>query len=353
MPAIFPTGLARRSVSIDLIRIIAASSIFYFHVGIWTGWPGFKWGEYATSMFIGLAGFCALRYSATDFSQPLRQFWRRYVLGRFKAIYPTFALIALVLFICSFFYAPNKIGRHYSLLELGLNLLVVNQFVGVDYLTGPMWFVPFILQVYVFLPPLTKLGARWWMIAGAFLASGMCCALVFSLNPPQATHICLEWSPLFRLPEVAAGLILGRACRRADVFWLGILYAACAALAALLCLVWPPASVIALLPLRGAAVSLGIIVAARAVAAGLQPVAARPLLALMGRAAFPFFLLHAAGIHFVLQLAGRKPILWVAYFVACWIGSVAFLCSVDRASAGLRTLKCVLRADKAALRTSV
>ena len=191
---------APRAIPVDLLRILAASAIFYFHCGLATGCPLFHWGEYAVATFVFLTSACAMRFSQVAAGEAPAYWW-----ARFKAIYPTFAIISVLLYAASFVYPPHKTGSHYTLADIASNLLLISQFIGRPWMTDPMWFVPFVLQVYLILPFLTGIRLRWHTMPAAFLVSGTACAAVYALHPSQANvayGLCRSWSPIFLLPEV-------------------------------------------------------------------------------------------------------------------------------------------------------
>jgi peptidoglycan/LPS O-acetylase OafA/YrhL len=108
-----------------------------------------------------------------------------------------------------------------------------------------------------------------------------------------------------------------------------VIYAVCCALTALLASQYPPASTTLTLPLQGLVVFL---VLAAAVAA-IQPFIKdqqSAAIALLGRAALPFFLLHGVGMGFMSERFGRNNLAWVLYFVLCWAGSAIFVLALDK-----------------------
>lgn len=358
-----------RNVSIDFLRVFAVNAIFYFHIGLWEKLPGSRWGEFAVATFVYLAGYCAVFYSRIDFSQPLRRVWPAYFKSRFRAIYPTFFLITLLLFVGSFLYAPDKVQRHYSIGELLINLSLVTQWFGGQFFTGPMWFVPFVLQAYALMPWLARCARDWRAIPPVFLLSGCACAVAFLVNPQAATRICREWSPVFRLPELVIGCVLARqAWAGRGWFRDGIslardssltaqpgaapetaalpggakaaaVYLLCSVVAAAIGLVFPTAAYVAALPLRGAVVFLVLMAAAVVARRALGLDGAGPVVAarqagcakgarrsrwlhLLASASFPFFLLHCAGIGFMRRHFSHNLWAWLGYWALCWGASI-------------------------------
>lgn len=319
---------ATRAIPVDLLRIFAASAIFYFHCGLATGWPLFHWGEFAVATFIFLTSACAMRYSQVAAGEAPAYWW-----ARFKAIYPTFAIISVLLYVASFIYQPHKTGSHYTLADIASNLLLISQFIGRPWMTDPMWFVPFVLQVYLILPLLTGIQVRWQTMLAAFLVSGTACAAVYALHPAQpnfAYGLCRSWSPIFLLPEVLFGCFLGRARSVADGVAPVVIYAGCCAAAALLAMLYPQASPLLFLPLKGLLVFL---VLAGFVAAVLPFIKNEQskIISLFGRASFPFFLLHGPGMTFINARFGSNILAWILYFVFCWAAALVFMLTLEKA----------------------
>ena len=108
---------------LGLERFVAASVIFYYHVGLYTGWPGSRWGEYAVSLFIIQLGYTGVRFSRGLTLPCSFGTWRAYLWKRFWSIYPTFAVISIAIFAGSALRpAPGHAGP-YSVGELISNSL--------------------------------------------------------------------------------------------------------------------------------------------------------------------------------------------------------------------------------------
>lgn len=322
-----PTRHATRESQVDLLRIFAASAIFYYHSGLYANWPFSPWGEFAVATFIYLTSFCSIKYSAS-----LAGPFRTYFWSRFKAIYPTFAIVSLLIIAANFFYVPPKIGSHYTLPDIAANFLIISQYVGKPWMTASMWFVPFVLQVYLILPIFRKIPIRLLTLPFAFLVSGFACVAVYALHPTLPEHaygICRNWSPIFRLPEVMFGCVLARARNLADVVASVVTYVVYCVLIALLVVVYPQASSTLLLPLKGVVVFL-ILSATTAFILPLVKHQLAGIIAILGRAAFPFWLLHGPGVTFMGDRFGQNILPWILYFVLCWIGAIAFNVSFDK-----------------------
>jgi peptidoglycan/LPS O-acetylase OafA/YrhL len=322
-----PMQSAARATPIDLLRILAASSIFYFHSGQTARWPLFQWGEFAVATFIYLTTFCAMRYSKFAAGQT-RAFWW----SRFKAIYPTFAIISAIIYAVSYVYAPPKTGCPYAFRDFAANLLMISQYVGKPWMTKSMWFIPFVLQIYLVMPLILRIPVRLYTIPAAFLVSGTACAAVYAMQPGLTDHsygICRNWSPIFRAPELLLGCLLARARSKADAVAPVAVYVVCSGLVATLAILYPQASLTLLLPLRGVLVFLVLAAAAVALLPFIKSKGAG-VIALLGRAAFPFFLLHAPGIGFMSDRFGQSVLPWILYFVLCWAGAVAFVLALAK-----------------------
>ena len=167
----------------------------------------------------------------------------------------------------------------------------------------------------------------------AFLVSGTACAAVYALHPAQpnfAYGLCRSWSPIFLLPEVLFGCFLGRARSVADGVAPVVIYAGCCAAAALLAMLYPQASPLLFLPLKGLLVFL---VLAGFVAAVLPFIKNEQskIISLFGRASFPFFLLHGPGMTFINARFGSNILAWILYFVFCWAAALVFMLTLEKA----------------------
>ena len=197
------------SAIVDLGRALAVTAIFYFHVGKNTHWPLSQYGHYAVGFFVVLAGLAYLCFSRTHVTD-----WRsycRYFRDRLWALLPIFLAVNLLIFAASYVY-PSGLGRPYTWVELALSSLGVSQYFGYRYLSVVMWFVPFILQVYLLLPVVHWLLGRVKPVLamlGSFLVSFGLAIMVCRWFPEKAEEICVNWSPIFRLPEVVLGVYLG------------------------------------------------------------------------------------------------------------------------------------------------
>jgi peptidoglycan/LPS O-acetylase OafA/YrhL len=132
--------------------------------------------------------------------------------------------------------------------------------------------------------------------------------------------VCKNWSPIFRLPEVCAGLILARAVltpgqSRAGMLALlvfgGLSFAASSLKSA-------GVGLLVYLPWGGFIVPLVIFFMSGLISPAFRAV--KPgWFRLLGLASFPFFLFHAAPLIAISHRFGNHPLIWALYFVACWV----------------------------------
>jgi peptidoglycan/LPS O-acetylase OafA/YrhL len=313
------------NLALDLARILAALCIFWFHAGLFIPLPLSAYGEYAVSTFILLAVA-----SAVAFSLPKRTGLGpacHYLGRRIARLMPFYLFINVVVFAISQA-LPSKLGRPFTFDEFALSSLGLSQYFGRRYLSEVFWFLPFIFQIYLLLaliyPLLTRIAWKA-AIPVTFL-------ITWALQPALAhlggngVLIMRDWSPLFRLPETILGLMTGlwiveKLSSRAFVENLAlyllaaILFAGCAPLE-------PAFTYTFWLPLNGLCVTLVIVAAA----VGLSYLLAQlpgATFRTLGRATYPFFLIHGLGMATIYRRVGSSPSAWMAYFVACIAASLA------------------------------
>jgi peptidoglycan/LPS O-acetylase OafA/YrhL len=349
---------SKLSAIIDLCRALAVSAIFYFHVGKNTRWPLSQYGHYSVGFFVVLAGVAYLCFSRTHVSD-----WRSYgpyFRDRLWALFPIFLAVNLLLFAASYVY-PSGLGRPYTWVELVLSSLGLSQYFGYRPLSVVMWFVPFILQVYLLLPVVHWLLGRvkpvLAMLASFVISFGLA-IVVCRYFPDKAEEICVNWSPIFRLPEVVLGVYLGMVLRRepglvatakgtfpfsptnasrrcprklgqsSNLRWRGEGVFSAVYAAASFCqmevggrLAMP--ETVADLTWAGLIVGVLVTVAAIMLFAALNRTARIESFRWLGNAAFPFFLIHGVAIRFLYAKYGQNILVWAVYFLVCWLISVA------------------------------
>ena len=322
-------GITQRqqvSKSTDIARFLGASAIFYYHVGILTGYPLSQWGEYAVTLFIVLAG---IAYACFSSIQPadLRSY-SRYFGHRLIAIFPTFVAVNCIIFAASYVY-PSALNRPFTLAEFGLSSAGLSQYFDRRYLSVPMWFVPLILQTYLVFPiidNLTKRVSPVLIIVAAFLISLALTSVVFWRWPSHGSEICRNWSVIFRLPEACVAVIAGRWILRRRDFQPGIIAVVAFLLVSFLLAIisprFPAEAYILSLPWHGALVTVVLLVPA--ICIGIFTSLPDSQLRLIGGSSFPFFLAHGTGILFVYHRFKAPIIPWIVYFALCWGGAILF-----------------------------
>jgi len=319
-----------RSLEIDVLRILCATFLFYFHVGIVTHWPLYAYATYASGTFIALAGYCAVRYSRhrEALLRPTIAGVSRYFFDRFLAVYPAYAAITLAVFAGSFLYPAVGHQGHFTVTELICNLLMINQYIGMEYFTAMMWFVPFVLQLYLLVPLLSLIARRfsWQGLIACSVVSLLASMVVYGIAPLAGSEVCKDWSPLFRLAPAFLGVACGIATSTAIVPGLLVLWLACSASRLLLLPWWPGLQPTIFRSLYSAAMFPALLGIAWVIARQLQrcPDGLKKIVTLLSQATLPFFLGHGILIHFLWSRFGSNPSIWVAYFVFCWLWSILF-----------------------------
>jgi peptidoglycan/LPS O-acetylase OafA/YrhL len=322
------------SQSADTARFLGASAIFYYHIGISTGYPLSRWGEYAVTLFIILSG---VAYSCFSSIQPADlPSYRRYIGRRLAAIFPTFVIINCAIYLAGYLY-PSALGRPFTVGEFALSATGMSQYFGQRYLSTPMWFVLLIIQAYFLFPIIDNCLKRVspiFVIIGAFGISLFFIGATFLYFPSHAVEICRNWSVIFRLPEVCIAIILGRCviCRRdlqAGLIALA-LFVFLSFLLAMVSTCFDRQRYILSLPWHGLLVTIVIVALAIVAAAILAPRGYARFLQLIGAASFPFFLAHGIAILFIYRRFGSAVTPWVAYFVLCWCAAIVFTALVNR-----------------------
>jgi peptidoglycan/LPS O-acetylase OafA/YrhL len=318
------------SLSLDFGRVLAASIIFYFHIGLGTSLPLSTCGEFAVEYFVILSGIAYLLFSSSRPSTFPE--YRKYLKKRLTGVLPFFLLTNVALYGAAIIF-PEKLGRSYSysFAEFLASTAGISMFLGWKYMSAVMWFIPFIIQVYLLLPLLDWCGRRLqpvlFMLAALaisyLLATLAGCVIK---DPRLLDSACKNWTPLTRLPEVCAGLIVARSVLAPRQFWRGMLAVALFGLFSF-ALSQPSAGgkpPHMYLPWGGFLVPLIIL---------LIPALFSPVLRLIkpawvhfaGVASFPFFLIHAAPTNFISHRFGNTLPVWAAYYLFCWLLSAGLI----------------------------
>lgn len=317
------------SLTLDLARILAALAVFYYHIGLNLRLPLSGEGEYAVTTFLLLA-----IASAVAFSLPKRQGTLRagpYLAARLSRLLPLYLFVNLAVYAISFV-VPSNLGRPFTVGELALSCLGVSQYFGTRYLSLVFWFIPFIVQVYVLIAfehrHIEKLRA-WWLVPAAFALLYGEIRLVEAVSADPQT-VLRNWSPLLRPAEVLLGVqgglwMTGRLTNREIALRAG-LFGVLACVLALGARTDPGLAYIHTLPLHGFLVTVAILAVAGGAAwiiAHWPQMTAVPLWRRLGRATYPFYLIHGLAILFLFHRFGRSPAVWWGYAVFCAVAAVA------------------------------
>jgi peptidoglycan/LPS O-acetylase OafA/YrhL len=317
-----------RAPEVDLIRIISASLLFYFHTGITVHWYSFQWAGYVTGTFIPITTYCALKWSRHRHQLLTGNFSsaKGFIRDRFLGLYPIYAFFCLLIFLGSYLHASEGQSGPFSPGELGVSLLMINQFLGMEFFTNPMWFVPFVLQIYLLVPVLARFAKFPAMgMAGCTAISLILCITVSKLSGDLTYRICNSWSPLLRLPLVFLGVTFATAKPRQA--WISFAVFAGGVLLGLLLRPLFPAldyvlmkrlySMLAMILIFTTGLCMGYLMR--------KCLKSWDWLSLMGQATMPFFLSHCVMIRFIYGKWGGSPLVWTGYFVCCWLGSIVFV----------------------------
>lgn len=314
-----------RAMGLEYFRILAATSIFYYHAGIFVDLPLSSFAEKGVSAFVVLAGYCAARFSSKRQFRSLGEFGN-YFYKRFARVYPVYALITIALFVASFIVYPREQAHPFTFYQLFLNLSMLSQYVGQPYFADPMWFVPFIFQFYLLFPLLRKLSRNPLLFVclafgvSAFFA--LFCSVVF---PENAAGICRNWSPLTRLPEFALGMLLATSSGR-SLSWL-ILYAAVALVQAIYGAdllggqTFADFAGTAFWALPAFAFFFGMGYALASTSTNFL----RPTVLNLSDASLAFFMVHGVGMRILFGRFGSNMWVWFGYYALAWIGSIALI----------------------------
>lgn len=322
------------SRALDVSRILASAAIFYYHIGLYCHVSLSLYAEQAVEYFIFLAGISYVLFSKAKPSRFAE--FADYLFKRFISIFPVYLLINLGIYLGSFLHASN-LGRPFSVLEFLSSTAGISQYIGWRYMTTPMWFIPFIMQVYLLLPLVDWILQRTNAIMVILAATGISYLLVLWLTVSIHTdsnyllQICKCGSPIFRLPDVCVGVILGR-------IMLPGARGRLTGLAAILLfgfLSWLSGLTrdklileMFHLPFSGF-VTPGILYGLTFICLPIFSLMGTRLLRLLGRATLPFFLIQCPALIAVSHKFGQYPVIWVAYFFICWILAVGITVGLD------------------------
>jgi len=319
----------------DVSRILASIAIFYFHVGLYCQIPFSLYGQQAVEYFIFLAGISYVLFSK---SKPSRfKELADYLFKRFISLFPVYLMINVGIYLGSFLYPPN-LGRPFTVLEFLASTAGISQYLGSHYMTTPMWFIPFIMQVYLLLPLVDWILRRANAVLVIIAATSISYLLVlwFSVlihtNPGYVFQICKCGSPIFRLPDVCVGVIAGQIMlpgARGRLAGLGaiLLFGFLSWLSGLA----PDKFGFGMfhLPFSGF-VTPGVLYGLTFICLPIFRLMGNKLLRLLGRATLPFFLVQCAALTAVSHKFGQHPVIWVPYFFVCCILAISITVGLDQ-----------------------
>jgi peptidoglycan/LPS O-acetylase OafA/YrhL len=311
----------------DIGRVLGASAIFYFHIGLFSGHcPLSNYGEFAVEYFVILAGIAYILFSRSKPSTPSEYF--DYMKRRLASLFPMFLLVNLAIYLGSFLF-PSPLGRPFRFIEFIASAAGASQYVGWKYMSTVMWFMPFIIQAYLLFPLIDWTARRVNPVVLVLMAFGLSYLLaqtvpLFVKSDLQARLVCKNWSPVFRLPEVCVGVILGRIALNRRGYWGGALAVAVYGILSLLFSLKLLANTHSFfyMPWSGFMVPAVLFGASALLSPVLRSTNAK-WIRLLGLSSFPFFLLHAAPLAALGRRFHDQAAVWVAYYLAGWLIAIA------------------------------
>lgn len=307
------------SRAIDCARVFGALFIWYFHVGLISrDVPAAWFGEYGVSLFVTLASASYLLFRPEPVDTP--RAYARYLARRIRALFPLFAILNIALFAASYVVPPSTLGRPFTVGEFLLSISGIALYVNNRMLSDLWWFIPFIVQVYLLLPPIEltwrRLGGLWTYVIGAMISV----AAIWTLHRANLIGLAREWSPLFRLPEVLLGFVVAYGLRDG---WMAVWaplagHIACVLFMALVLGNSPSTEYIFRMPLFGLLMTLGLGGASLALATKRMPKLFTSCIRRLGTASYAFFLLHGATLTWWAKHVGESAVAWSLNLVACW-----------------------------------
>ncbi|HEY0368517.1 MAG TPA: acyltransferase family protein [Chthoniobacterales bacterium] len=309
----------------DVMRIISALLIFYYHAGIFVALPLSRYGDFAVNTFITLAIVASIAFARGGEAEPS---FGSYVWRRVKRIFPLYLLINVAIFGASFVY-PSRLGQPFTSRQTILSALGLSIVFGERFLSEVFWFIPFIFQVYMLIGWRGKRLLRLpWPVCfiAAFLISAIeIAALAHFLG--EGSYETRKWSPLLRLPELFFGLMTAALISdliSTRAYFVNVAtYAVLAIAVACGAIALPIAAYLWMLPLHGLMITILVAIFAALMLLVLDFLTVETsLLRLAGAATFPFFLIHGVGMRFIASRWDSRPLAWASYLLACIIMAV-------------------------------
>jgi peptidoglycan/LPS O-acetylase OafA/YrhL len=329
------------SIVLDRARVLAALAIFYYHIGLNLRLPLSGWGEYSVTTFLLLAIMAAVAFSLPKYANELRP--GPYLWARLGRLMPLYLFVNVAVYGISFV-VPSRLGRPFTVGELLLSSLGLSQYFGYRYLSLVFWFIPFIIQVYVLIAfgnAYIERLRNWWWLPVAFGLFWLEILVVGAVSQ-QPLSVLRNWSPLFRPAEMLLGVqsglwMTGRLPGRAFAGQLG-LYAGLSGLLACGAIYDQRLAYAYTLPLSGAIVTAAVVGVAWLLGRGPQVISA-PLWRRLGRATYPFYLIHGLAILFLFHRFGSSAAIWLGYAACCALAALALdaMFSVRRRPAAVQS----------------
>lgn len=313
--------LARLS---DIMRIISALLIFYYHAGLFVTLPLSRYGDFAVNTFIMLAIVASIAFTRAKTEPGLAEYmWRRV-----KRIFPLYFSINIAIFAASYLY-PSRLGQPFTFRQFLLSSTGLSIVFGDRFLSEVFWFIPFIFQVYLVLGFFGNrlLRLNWRPLVLAALVVSAIEIILLSRLMGEGLIETRKWSPLLRLPELLFGLMTAAAAANVVAFpeYLANVAFYSAGAIALGCSAFliPHAAYLFMLPLNGVIVTAVITALSAAIllvfaSAGISTSALR----FAGRATFPFFLIHGIGLRFIDSRWHSQTLAWLGYLATCIAAAV-------------------------------
>jgi hypothetical protein len=336
---------AFNSRAMDVSRILASAAIFYFHIGLFGGLLLSSYAENAVQYFVILAGVSYVLFSKAKPSRPAE--FADYMKIRFLSLFPVYLAVNLGVYLGGYLH-PSGLGRPFTLPEFFASVAGFSQYIGWRYMTSPMWFVPFIMQAYLLLPMVDWILDRVNAVVVVLLAAAISWLLALGVSVfvhLDMTHlcwICKMWSPVFRLPELCVGVILGRMMLPGPSLgrWMGLVAIVLFGFLSWLSELphqWLVFDIF-YLPFGGfvtPAVLFGLTFLCLPVFSLIKP----GLLRLLGRSTLPFFLLHCAPLLAIEHAFGHRLVVWLIYFLVCWLLAIACTVVLEQVTRRLGTIR--------------
>lgn len=198
----------KQNANLDLMRSMAVIFVLFSHLHVFffqshaidywrpAGLDLFKLGYWAVLIFFVHTSFVLMysleRMRLSDSSPSL---WPRFMLQRIFRIYPLAIVTVLataILSLPAFLVDGRFVPAHLTPFGLMSNLLLIQNVVHTDSLSGPLWSLPYEMDIYLFLPVLFLIVRAKRTPAIAFLmwfAAVVLAACLYNMHVPARFHI--------------------------------------------------------------------------------------------------------------------------------------------------------------------